>query len=470
MKKIYLGKNAIVKKHGCCQKQSKKSDTEEVGFGGPLGKAWSKGKEPLKNMAISAAIGASFFSLCAGVVWLVKRNLYKSKRTADAEFENSKADSKIKVIKAKAEAAKEAAKQAQLQAEQEDPELKLKKQDKEVRYYVFNKLGLDQTNTPAGEPVYARRSEEKGYSRPRLVGRLVSMGDRLFVVSEPGVGKSVLAFQMADDIAEGRESKLFHEPEGHQPPQSVYYWDAEMDSDDIKERYPEGLSGNLVRFPNATYRDGFYLLKHIFDVVSPLTTSATIFLDNWKALCSRIDAYSFLTGLGNLQEQFMEKGARLTIIIVIHTTKEAIKKGEVDLGDVAGSAQITRAAKNVLFVNPTKSEEVVELHDAKHRTSKKKTDSIVVLRGGVGTEKNLHFEALENVMEEESIQKLMKELDAGSDAQKGPGAPQKISDEDAEAIAERLDAGENAKELAEEFNVCENTINNRAKPYRKGKK
>ena len=147
-----------------------------------------------------------------------------------------------------------------------------------------------------------------------------------------------------------------------------------MDSDDIKERYPEGLSGNLIRFPNANYRDGFYLLKHIYDVVSPLTTSATIFLDNWKALCARMDAYSFLTGLGNLQEQFMEKGARLTIIIVIHTTKEAIKKGEVDLGDVAGSAQITRAAKNVLFVNPTKSEGVVELHDAKHRTSKKKTE------------------------------------------------------------------------------------------------
>ena len=39
MKKIYFGKNAIVKKYGYCQKKSKKSDTEEVGFGGPLGKA-----------------------------------------------------------------------------------------------------------------------------------------------------------------------------------------------------------------------------------------------------------------------------------------------------------------------------------------------------------------------------------------------------------------------------------------------
>ena len=286
-------------------------------------------------------------------------------------------------------------------------------------------------------------------------------------MSEPGVGKSVLAFQMADDIAEGRESKLFHEPEGHQPPQPVYYWDAEMDSDDMKERYPKGLSNNLIRFANVNYRDGFYLLKHIYDVVSPLFTDATIVLDNWKALCAKIDAYSFLTGLGNLQEQFIEKGARLTIIIVIHTTKEAIKKGEVDLGDVAGSAQITRAAKNVLFVNPTRFEEIVELHDAKHRTSKKKKDSIVVLCGGVGTDENLHFEALENVMEEEKAQKLMDDLDDSSDTPKEPGRPQKITDDIAKTIAERLDNDERVEDLAEEFGVSVSTIRSRAKPYRR---
>lgn len=354
--------------------------------------------------------------------------------------------------------------EAQRKSEEDDPEVKLKKRDKEVRAYVFSKLGLDQTNTPAGEPVYSRRAEEKGYSRPRLVGRLVSMGDRLFVVSEPGVGKSVLAFQMADDIAEGRESKLFQEPEGHQPPQPVYYWDAEMDSDDMKERYPEGLSGNLIRFPNATYRDGFYLLKHIFDVVSPLTTSATIFLDNWKALCARIDAYSFLTGLGNLQEQFIEKGVRLTIIIVIHTTKEAIKKGEVDLGDVAGSAQITRAAKNVLFVNPTKSERVVELHDAKHRTSKKKMDSIVVLCGGVGTDENLHFEALENVMDGEEIQDVLNGWDGTKKRFKTQG---KYTPEEEQEAVRLYEEFKNLRKVAEAFNkkhpgntMCHQTVKN----------
>ena len=129
------------------------------------------------------------------------------------------------------------------------------------------------------------------------------------------------------------------------------------------------------------------------------------------------------------------------------------EKGEVDLGDVAGSAQITRAAKNVLFVNPTRFEEIVELHDAKHRTSKKKKDSIVVLCGGVGTDENLHFEALENVMEEEKAQKLMDDLDDSSDTPKEPGRPQKITDDIAKTIAERLDNDERVEDLAEEFGV-----------------
>lgn len=391
-------------------------------------------KTKARTALVVGGIGLGFFGLRELVRYVFRRlsnNYYFGKKEEDRQK--------------KREEEEQQQAEAQRRAEEEDPMVKLKKKDQEVRAYVFSKLGLDQTNTSEGEHVYARGAEEKGYSRPRLVGRLVSMGDRLFVVSEPGVGKSVLAFQMADDIAEGRESKLFHEPEGHQPPQPVYYWDTELDSDDMRERYPEGLSRNLIRFANVNYRDGNYLLKHIYDTVSSLTTSATIVLDNWKALCARIDAYSFLTGLANLQEQFIEKGLRLTVIIVIHTTKEAIRKGEVDLGDVAGSAQITRAAKNVLFVNPTKTEGYVELHDAKHRASKKKKESIVVLRGGVGHDENLHFEALENVMAGEELQDV---LDGWEGTKKRPG---KFTPEEEEDVLRMYEKTKSSREVVKEF-------------------
>lgn len=456
MKRLSFKTSHQISKFSNNTNQPKECRKGKVGFGMGKFKVWAEGENPLTLVGITAAIGVSTFGLCTAIVYI-----------AASKLNDAKTCSKIRIFEAKRKIINDESKQAQLQAEQEDPELKLKKQDKEVRSYVFNKLGLDQTNPPDGENVCACIAEEKRYSRPLLVGKLVSKGDICVLVSEPGAGKSVLAFQMADDIAEGRESKLFHAPEGHQPPQPVYYWDAEMDSDDMRERYPKGLSDNLVRFPHCNYRDGYYLLKHIYDTVSPLSTDATIVLDNWKALCARIDAYYFFTGLRNLQAQFVQRNTRLTVIIVIHTTKEAIKKYEVDLGDVAGAAQITQAAKNVLFVNPTSFEEYVELHDAKHRPSKKKKDSIVVLCGGVGTDENLHFEALENVMEGEEIQKFMKDLNDGSDTHRRPGRPQLLSDEDIAIIAERLDNGESIKDLAKEFRASVSTIRSRTESLRR---
>ena len=385
----------------------------------------------------------------AGYLFYQCRQDYRSKKEQENR-ENRR-------LEAERERAKE-----QSQAEKEDPELKLKKQDKEVKAYVFEKLGLDETNPPQSEPVCAYKAEGKRYSRPSLVGPLVSKGDLCVVVSQPGVGKSILASQMGDDIARGKASLLFPNSDVHQDPQPVFYWDAEMDSDDMKERYPEGLSGNFVRFSHCNYRDGFYLLKHIYDVVFSLFTDATIILDNWKALSARIDAYYFFTGLRKLQSLFEDKGARLTIIIVIHTTKEACKKFDVDLGDVAGAAEITRFAKTVLFVNPIiDSLGIVELHDAKRRRAKKNEDILLVLKGGEGTTENIHFEAI-------SIDDFRKMVDDNNPdfEEKRPGRKSKFTDEDDRDIALRLERRESAEDIAKDYGVKPKTIYDRARRHR----
>ena len=208
------------------------------------------------------------------------------------------------------------------------------------------------------------------------------------------------------------------------------------------------------------------LLKHIYEVLSTMTSDATIVLDNWKALSARMDAFYFMTGLRHLQEMFIERGSRLTVIIVIHTTKEACKKYEVDLGDVAGAAEITRFAKSVLFVNPYCSR-LVALHDAKRRRARKNEDSVLVLKGGEGESENLHFES---VIEEEA-QRLMKEFGVcQDDAPKKPGRPQKLTDEEVEEIMERIDAGEKVEDLANEFHVTLFTINSRMNKLKRKKK
>ena len=380
---------------------------------------------------------------------------------------SKKAEEERKRRKAEEDAAQE---KAQRQAE-EDLESKLKQKDKDVKNYVFRTLGLDSEEELLGERVYPSDPKSRKKRLP-LVGPLLYRGDLAMMVSKPGVGKSAMSFYMAECIARGMESKLFHEPQGHQPPQTVYYFDAEMNSDDMGERYPQGLSENFIRIPiKKPRRDVYYLLKDIIRIVGldDITSDKTVVIDNITAAAfnnNNMNAKVLLAGLKSIQAMFEKENYRLTVIVVVHTTKEA--KDSPELEDVAGSADLTRLTTKVLFLNPTEHEGVVSINDGKHRATKKNKDLIVVMRGGVGFDENLHFEAAENVMSEEELQKLMDELDGN--APKKPGAPQKLTDEQVEEIMERLDAGEKVEELADEYKVSFYTINSRINKLKRKKK
>ena len=112
----------------------------------------------------------------------------------------------------------------------------------------------------------------------------------------------------------------------------------------------------------------------------------------------------------------------------------------------------------MLFLNPTDHEGGGRINDGKHRATKKNKDLIVKLKGGVGFDENLHFEAAENVMSEEELQKLMDELD--DNAPKKPGRPQKLSEDEIAEIIEELSEGATIKSLAKKYGVVETTIRN----------
>lgn len=420
------------------------------------GNGWKKFWIILSTCITTGGIGFGFHCLREN------KKTREAKKRADY-FYQKKAEDRQK----RHEEEQTAQEAAQRQAE-EDLEVKLNQKDKEVKNYVIRTLGLDSEETLQRERVCPSDPATKRKRLP-LVGDLVSRGDLGLLVSKPGVGKSILAFQIADDIAEGRESKLFHTPQGHQPPQIVYYMDAEMNSDDIGERYPNGLSANLIRVPiNRPRRNVYYLLKDITEILSleNITSDKSLVIDNIAAAAFGIDVKTLLAGLKSIQAMFEKNGFRLTVIVVVHTTKET--KNRPELEDVAGSADLTRLTTKVLFLNPTEHEGVVRINDGKHRATKKNKDSILVIRGGVGTDENLHFEAAENVMSDEELQKLMDELDGN--APRKPGAPQKLTDEQVEEIMERLDAGEKVEELADEYKVSIYTINSRINKLKRKKK
>lgn len=245
-----------------------------------------------------------------------------------------------------------------------------------------------------------------------------------------------------------------------------------MNSDDMGERYPQGLSENFVRIQIKTpRRDVYYLLKDIIRIVGldDITSDKTVVIDNITAAAfnnNNMNAKVLLAGLKSIQAMFEKENYRLTVIVVVHTTKEA--KDSPELEDVAGSADLTRLTTKVLFLNPTERAGVVRINDGKHRATKKNKDSILVIKGGVGTDENLHFEAVENAMSEEEVQKLMDELDGN--APKKPGRPQSLSDEEVEEIMERLDADEKVEDLADEYKVSFYTINSRINKLKRKKK
>ena len=54
---------SINKKSGQTPARLKGSSMEEVGFGGAFGKVWARGKEPLKGLALGAAIAGGLIGL-----------------------------------------------------------------------------------------------------------------------------------------------------------------------------------------------------------------------------------------------------------------------------------------------------------------------------------------------------------------------------------------------------------------------
>lgn len=86
MKKNRIKKNAQISKFDNNQNRSKDSSMEEVGYAGPLGKVWSRGKEPLKGFALGAAIGFAFYGACSWIKDWFNKSKSKTRQEENTSF------------------------------------------------------------------------------------------------------------------------------------------------------------------------------------------------------------------------------------------------------------------------------------------------------------------------------------------------------------------------------------------------
>lgn len=189
-------------------------------------------------------------------------------------------------------------------------------------------------------------TEESNYNY-NLIGNLVSMDDTCIIYGEPGVGKSVLLYQMAIDIVSGQESKLANENNSRNTePQTVYFYDGEsMDKDDVRIFGTKDLSAynNIQRIRDFSHMDMKNWLKHLEETIGTPTTNVTIFLDNLSCISQVNNASKmrelFLLEINNLKKKYRDLGFHSTFIIATHTNKEK---------QLAGSSNIDRFATTVL--------------------------------------------------------------------------------------------------------------------------
>lgn len=189
-------------------------------------------------------------------------------------------------------------------------------------------------------------TEEPNYNY-NLIGNLVSMDDTCIIYGEPGVGKSVLLYQMAIDIVSGQESKLANVNNSRNTePQTVYFYDGEsMDKDDVRIFGTKDLSAynNIQRIRDFSHMDMKNWLKHLEGTIGTPTTNVTVFLDNLSCISQVNNASKmrelFLLEINNLKKKYRDLGFHSTFIIATHTNKEK---------QLAGSSNIDRFATTVL--------------------------------------------------------------------------------------------------------------------------
>ena len=196
-----------------------------------------------------------------------------------------------------------------------------------------------------------------------LFSELIFESDLTIMFASAGVGKTMLAMQIADSISRGTNIHGFI---NQSEQQKVLYFDFELSDKQLEGRYCEKLDGtwfnqydfheNLIRVTFETDYSKPITAESVFDGIlqeSKYHEAKIIFIDNitWIAhqgLETSKDAGMLMKKLDNLKKEH-----KLTIIVLAHTPKK-YKWTPMELIDLAGSMQIGNFCDSVFAINFSK--------------------------------------------------------------------------------------------------------------------
>lgn len=253
-----------------------------------------------------------------------------------------------------------------------------------------------------------------------LCGGLIRRGGINLIFSPTGEGKSILAMQMAIEMASGQPTKLVKDAD--QPRQSVttLVYDEEQDEEDILERY--GKMGymypdNLRRFESCWFDDEAALLDDIAKQCTSRAIELCIIIDNITSIIPALSSNKtrkFYKRLKQIQKEAKGLGYRITFIVVAHTIKGY--DSNITLKDLAGNANISNFLNRCIAIVPTKlGEKIKMLTVLKNRDSLKGDATVIKLE----EDPYLHFEymstnPIKDAVTTETMEEMEKFFNAGS--------------------------------------------------------
>jgi KaiC/GvpD/RAD55 family RecA-like ATPase len=220
-------------------------------------------------------------------------------------------------------------------------------------------------------------------------------GELAFMFGSAGIGKSILAFQIADAIAKGVKIQNF---DGPQTPMKVGYFDFELSARQLLRRYSDEngnvyqFSDNFWRFeisPDLSIPKGMnsqdFLLSEIEKIIIKHRLEVVV-IDNLTALLSNItegkDVLEFMDKLRSLKNRH-----KISMLVIAHTPKRDLSR-PLTKNDMAGSMHLMNFCDSAFCIGESLKEsnvryvKQIKCRDAEFRYDSDNVATFRVVKNG----------------------------------------------------------------------------------------
>jgi predicted ATP-dependent serine protease len=223
----------------------------------------------------------------------------------------------------------------------------------------------------------------------KLFGDFCHSGEIIIIAGKAGVGKSTLAYTLADSIVQGTD---ILQQNNENEPLTMLYLDFEMNERHIKKRFPEYKTTSNFFRPDVSQMlletDGIFNFDIIENCIIE-TDAKVVIVDNISAISVKTTS-DIQSSLDLIKRASLVKNKYdITLIFIAHTPKISEQRA-LNLYDIAGASSISNMIDSAIIINKScKDANTRYIKSVKNRSSQE-IEKVLVCK--IKNEKWLHLE------------------------------------------------------------------------------